>query len=409
MELASTIFAASRSVYFVHIGGALCSCLPLIGLWLIERRGRNGPIDPKRQLDIRTLLDSMPDAVLILDSSGHVVDANDGAAGIAGFPRQQLTGMHVRDFAKRMTEEIAANVVQINKPILTRALAGESVTEERRRFRHPETGRDVDLLISANPIRDSNGAIQGALVIARDITELSQLQQRLADIERHQGIGFVAAGIAHDFNNTLQTISQAVAVLQMAPERPEEERQVFLEMIQNAVRRGAEVIARIRDYLRSGTAISSNIDVHAVVEEAVELTRPMWRARPVQLQRELGICGLVRGNKADLLRIFTNLIINSLQAMPNGGTLSLGCACESDMVHVWVRDTGHGIPPELRKQVFHPYFTTKAGGTGLGLSGAQKIMLELGGDISFSSEMGRGTQFDLKFPKADAVEEDQAA
>ena len=196
--------------------------------------------------------------------------------------------MQVRDFAKRMTEEVAPNVVQMNKPIITRALSGESVGEEHRRLRHSQTGRDVELLISASPIRDSNGNVQGALLVARDITELSQLQQRLADVERHQGIGYVAAGIAHDFNNTLQTISQAVAVLQMAPERSEEERQIFLEMIQNAVRRGAEVIARIRDYLRSGTAISSDIDVHAVMVEAIELTRPMWQERPIHLQREWG-------------------------------------------------------------------------------------------------------------------------
>jgi two-component system sensor histidine kinase AtoS len=299
--------------------------------------------------------------------------------------------------------------VQFNKPIAMRALAGEPVGEERRRVRHPKSGEEMDLLISANPIRNDHGEVKGALVVARDVTELTQLQQRLADIERHQAIGHVAAGIAHDFNNTLQTISQAVAVLQMAPERSSEERDVFLAMIQNAVRRGAEVIGRIRDYLRTGGAISADIDVHAVMEEAIELTRPMWQARPVDIQREMGPCGLVHGNKADLLRMFTNLIINAIQAMPTGGQLSLGCLDKDDMVHVWVRDTGQGIAPELRKQIFNPYFTTKAGGTGLGLSGAQKIMLELGGDISFSSEPGRGTQFDLMFPNVISLDEKKTA
>jgi PAS domain S-box-containing protein len=408
MELALALFAAFRSVDSLHAGGVLCFSLPLATLWLVERRGRNKPIDPNRQLEIHTLLDSMPDAVLILDSSGRVVDANDAAARLSGIPKQQLTGMNAHDFSKQMSVETAPNVVQFHKPIATRALAGEQVGEERRRVRHSQTGMEIDLLISANPIRDEKGDIKGALVIGRDVTELSQLQQRLADIERHQAIGHVAAGIAHDFNNTLQTISQAVAVLQMAPERPPEERALFLEMIQNAVRRGAEVIARIRDYLRSGTAPPGNMDVNAVMGEAIELTRPMWQPRPVEVQRESGACGLVRGNKADLLRMFTNLIVNSLQAMPNGGKLSLGCISEGNVVHVWVRDTGQGIPPEIRKKIFNPYFTTKAGGTGLGLSGAQKIMLELGGDISFSSEPGR-TQFDLNFPKVDSVEEGKAA
>jgi signal transduction histidine kinase len=211
----------------------------------------------------------------------------------------------------------------------------------------------------------------------------------------------VAAGIAHDFNNTLQTISQAVAVLQMTPDRTAEERRVFLDMIQNAVRRGAEVISRIRDYLRSGTNATREVDVGALLKDAVELTKPMWQsARGVQVVTEWKPTPPVRGNEADLRRVFTNLIINSLQAMPEGGKLIIGCEEKDRKVHAWVCDSGIGINPELRRQIFNPYFTTKPGGTGLGLSGAQKILLGLGGNISFDSEPGKGTQFDIYLPKA---------
>jgi PAS domain S-box-containing protein len=385
----------------------LSSSLVLAGLVLVERRGRQEPIDPKRQVEIRTLLDSMPDLVVIVDPSGNIVDANEAAVKLSGLARQNLIGMQVNDFAKHMDGEMASNVVRFKKPIAMRALAGEVVGEERRRVKHPKSGEEIELLISANPIRDEKGEVKGALMIARDITELTQLQKRLADIERHQAIGHVAAGIAHDFNNTLQTISQAVAVLQMSPERPASEQKVFLDMIQNAVRRGAEVIARIRDYLRSGTAVRGDVDVRGVLEEAEALTRPMWQASSVEVQQIYKECGRVSGNKADLLRMFTNLIVNSLQAMPRGGTLVLGCEDLGSTVHAWVRDTGQGIPLDVSKRIFHPYFTTKAGGTGLGLSGAQKIMLELGGNISFTSEPGRGTQFDLTFPKAAAEMKEQ--
>ena len=396
-------------MYLIHAGEFLGSCLSLLTLRLVERRRRNEPINSTRQLEIHTLLDSMPDAVLILDPSGNIVDANDATAELSNLPMEKVVGMHMNAFAIHIDGEMGANLVPFKKPIALRALAGEAVGEERRRIRHPKSGEEIDLLISASPIRDNHGEVKGALMVARDVSELTQLQQRLADIERHQAIGHVAAGIAHDFNNTLQTISQAVAVLQMGPERSADERKVFLEMIQNAVRRGAEVIARIRDYLRSGTATASDIDVKAVTEEALELTRPMWQARSIEIETALRPCGLVHGNKADLLRMFTNLIINSLQAMANSGKLSVGCENQGPMVHVWVRDTGTGIPPELRNQIFNPYFTTKVEGTGLGLSGAQKIMLELGGNISFSSEPGRSTQFDLMFPKADSVEKQKTA
>ncbi|HWR16024.1 MAG TPA: ATP-binding protein [Terriglobales bacterium] len=395
----------------IPLNGVLESGFTLFiaGVVLVERRGRHEPLDPKRQIEIRTLLDSMPESVVIVDIKGKIVDANATASRLSALSREQLLGMNVGEFARRLDGEAADRLVKFRKPIISRALAGEAVQGERREVRHPVSGEPISLLVSANPIRNEQGELQGALLIARDVTELTQLQQRLADTDRHQAIGHVAAGIAHDFNNTLQTISQAVAVLKMAPDKPATEQKVFLDMIENAVRRGAEVISRIRDYLLSGKSVPGEVDLRSLVEDAIELTRPMWQAAGVSIQRELKQLPKVRGNPADLRRVFTNLIINGVQAMPHGGTLLIGCEDSEKSVHVWVRDTGQGILPEIRKQVFNPYFTTKPGGTGLGLSGAQKILLELGGNISFQSEPGRGTQFDLQFPKREENQERKSA
>jgi len=378
--------------------------IALGNVMLVERRGRNEPLDPRRQIEIRTVLESMPESVVIVDKEGCIVDANRVTVGLSGLSRDKLIGMSMSDFARLLGDpQSDSNVVPFQKPIVQRALAGQIIHEERRTVKHPPTGIPVQLLVSANPIRNEKGEILGALVVARDVTELANLQQRLADIDRHQAIGHVAAGIAHDFNNTLQTIAQAVAVLQMTPDRPAEERKVFLNMIDNAVRRGAEVISRIRDYLRSGSNATQEVNVQALLQDAVELTRPMWQsAKGVEVETEIGATPAVRGNEADLRRVFTNLIINSLQAMPSGGKLMVGCEEKDRNVHAWVRDNGSGIAPELSRKIFNPYFTTKPGGTGLGLSGAQKILLGLGGNISFSSEAGKGTQFDVYLPKADA-------
>ena len=371
----------------------------LANVRLVERRGRQQPLDPKRQIEIRTLLESMPESVVIVDSNSRIVDANAATSRLSGLSRDNLISMDVAEFVRHMEGESPTNVVRFERPIIARALAGEPVAEERRTIRDPKTGTPIEVLVTANPIRDEQNHVMGALLIARDVTELKNLQQRLADMDRHQAIGQVAAGIAHDFNNTLQTISQAVAVLEMTPNRTAEERKVFLDMIQNAVRRGAEVISRIRDYLRSSTAAISEVDVCGLMNDAIELTRPMWQAAGVTVERDLKRTPPIRGNSADLRRVFTNLIINSLQAMPKGGRISFGCEDQDRSVHAWVRDTGLGIAPEIRRRVFDPYFTTKSGGTGLGLSGAQKILLELGGNITFNTEPGKGTQFDLYFPK----------
>jgi PAS domain S-box-containing protein len=368
------------------------------GVLLVERRGRQGPLDPKRQIEIRTLLDSMPEMVAIIDAGGRIVDANEAATKLFGISREQLLGALISELTRRIEPAPEKKVVRFGRSIVSRAIGGESVLQERREVRHPQTGVAIDLLVSANPIRNERGEIQGAMLIARDVTELGHLQKRLADIERHQAIGHVAAGIAHDFNNTLQTISQAVSILQLTPDRPLAERKVFLDMIQTAVQRGAEVISRIRDYLRSGTSLVVEVDLRRIMEDAIELTRPMWQTSYINLNRDLRHIPGVRGNAADLRRVFTNLIINSVQAMPKGGSITIGCEETDRGVHAWVRDSGPGISAESKKRIFDPYFTTKAGGTGLGLSGAQKILLELGGQITFQSEPDKGTQFDIHLP-----------
>ncbi len=374
-------------------------------MYLVERRGRQEQLSPTRQVEIGTLLESMPDAIVIINADYRIVDLNHAAARILGGTREQFRDRDLSEAgSKLMNEDPGGNVLRFRRNLLNRALKGEQVHEERRVIRDPKTGRDIQLMISANPICDSSGKTVGALVVARDITELIQLQSRFSDMERHLAIGQVAASIAHDFNNTLETISHAVVLLQSSPEPMVEERHTLLRLIQSAVDHGTEIIARIRDYARSGTGELTEVNVRELLADALEWTDHLrHRRNRVQLVRELKEVPMVRANAADLRRVFTNLIINALQAMPEGGKLTVGSENDGQRVHVWIRDTGAGVAEEDQRKLFLPYFTTKHGGTGLGLSGAQKIMLALGGDIRFQSEPGNGTQFDIYLPSVQAV------
>jgi PAS domain S-box-containing protein len=369
-------------------------------VYLVERRGRQEQLSPTRQVEIGTLLESMPDAIVIINADYRIVDLNQAAARILGGTREQFRDRDLSEAgSKLMNEDSGGNVLRFRRNLLNRALGGEQVHEERRVIRDLKTGRDIQLVISANPICDPSGKPVGALVIARDVTELIQLQSRFSDMERHLAIGQVAASIAHDFNNTLEAISHAVVLLQSSPEPVVEERHTLLRLIQSAVEHGTEIIARIRDYARSGTGELSEVNVRELLEDALEWTDHLrHRRNRVQLARELKQVPMVRANAADLRRVFTNLIINALQAMPEGGKLTVGSESDGERVHVWIKDTGAGVAKEDQRKLFLPYFTTKHGGTGLGLSGAQKIMLALGGDIRFQSEAGKGTQFDLYLP-----------
>jgi len=199
-----------------------------------------------------------------------------------------------------------------------------------------------------------------------------------------------------------------VALMELEGDAPAARHQQYLQMIRNAVRSGAEITARVRQYLRDGSADLAPIDVRHMLDEAVEMTRPLWEAQSVKVARDLKSVTDVSGNVADLRRVFTNLIINAIEAMPEGGQLKVNCAEHAGTVRIDISDTGQGIPLEQQKKIFYPYFTTKQSGTGLGLSGAQRTVLSIGGDIHVHSQPGRGARFTIELPTIESKQEPAA-
>jgi two-component system sensor histidine kinase AtoS len=369
-------------------------------LYLMEMRRRHQRIEHERGVELSILLQSMPEAVFIFDTAARVVESNRAAQVLAGLNVQQLHGMELRRLAQIVQAQENDVPVGYENLAVARALRGESIPYEARVLRDPADGMPMMTVLSANPMRDDEGNILGAVLVVRDITEITQLQTKVADTERHMAIGQMAAGIAHDFNNVLDTISQATAVMEMRHAGPEDNAK-YLRMIQNAVRRGAEIINRVREYIRGGTGEQRAVSVCQVIEEAVELASPMWRELPnLTIERDLENTAPVLANPADLRRVFANLIINSIQAMPEGGRIVVRCTeANGHKVVASVSDNGPGIPAALQRKIFLPYFTTKSHGTGLGLSGAQRIVQSLGGNISFVSEPGKGTTFTIELPR----------
>jgi PAS domain S-box-containing protein len=368
-------------------------------IYLVESRRRHRRVVREQWLEISTLLESMPEAVFIFDRTGRLVDVNRVAEQVCARSRGELIGKRYADLAVLLTIREQDQPVEIPRLAVARALRGETVQNEERVFRHPQDNTPFNVVVSANPMRSDDGRIVGALVLVRDVTELRQLQGRVADTERHLAVGQMASGISHDFNNLLNTITQATAVLRLRHDTSEDDRRLYLGMIDNAARRGAEIIKRLREYIRGGTGEIRVVDVPEILNEALELTQPMWRGHAgLKIERALYPVAPVRANAPDLRRVFTNLIINAIQAMPEGGNLRVACHERDGHVEVDIADTGQGIPPEQQKKIFLPYFTTKTTGTGLGLSTAQKIVLAQGGNLRFTSEVGRGSVFTVELP-----------
>src|SRR5512146_2433017 len=244
-------------------------------VYLMEARRKQRRVVQEQLLELSTLLESMPEAVFIFDASGRVVDVNHAAEALCDYRRAELIGTPYRELARLLSVHREDRPLPPSEMAVARVLRGESIRNERRMLVNPRDRSDISAMVTASPMRSETGEIIGALLVLRDVTEITKLQQQVADTERHLAIGQMASGIAHDFNNVLNTITQAVALLEMRPDQSVSERTVYLDMIDRAARTGSEIIRRVREYVRGGTGESVPLDVARVLQEAVALTRPL--------------------------------------------------------------------------------------------------------------------------------------
>lgn len=356
----------------------------------------HNPLD--HHTELCTLLESLPEAVFIVDAGGRVVETNSSAERFTRRTREQLRGVHVEELTRNTwLPDGASKRLEFPRSAVSRALRGERISNERRVF-FPEEEDRIQALVSANPMVDGGGRIIGALVVIRDVTELTALQERLAATERHQAIGQFAAGMIHDFNNVLDTIEKATTLVELKSDASASERKVYLELMHKAVRRGAEIISRLREYLRNESAELCPVDVVQLLDESLELTQAMWQAGNITVHRDLKPAARVHGNAADLRRVFTNLIVNAVQAMPNGGALRVATETRSHSYDIVFADSGRGMTDADQRRLFQPFRTNFPTGTGLGMAISYRIVQEHGGRIDVESREGSGTVIRVSLP-----------
>ena len=245
------------------------------------------------------------------------------------------------------------------------------------------------------------------------INQLHQTQESVIAEERLHALGQMSAGIAHDFNNYLSPIIGLSELMLTRPhliEQPEKVAQ-YLRAIHQAGLDAALVVRRLREYYRPPDASDEveTIDLKQVVEQTIELTQSRWRDQSMPTDTKYRIAtnlhdASVSGRASELRQMLVNLIFNALDAMPNGGDLSLAIRCDAKrpgFVNLEVGDTGEGMTAEVRKRCLEPFFTTKgAAGTGLGLATTYGIVKRHRGEILIESEPGLGTRITIALPSA---------
>jgi PAS domain S-box-containing protein len=394
-----------------------------VGMLKLVRDAPQGALTPVELELLRLLLDSIALAVYNSRLYSEVASTKSFLENLVQGAGDAIFTVDIADritswntSAEQMFQAPAATTLQ--QPIWTllpREQYGQWRTEVERRGQSLQvytrlnlsgaTPRDV--LLTLSPLRGPHNTLAGLSAICKDVTEERQLREQVLQAEKLRAVGEMAAGIAHNFNNVLTTILTRAQILALqitdaiALQRG-------LNLIAQAASDGATIVRRLQHLARGpGTSEVTALDLNTLVREVVETTQPLWHdharreGRPVQVRLELIPLPHVAGRAAELREVLTNLLLNAVQAMPEGGQLILSSWAESAEVCVAVSDTGVGMTPEVQHRLFDPFFTTKgAGGTGLGLSVSQALIKGHHGTITVQSEPGRGTTFVIRLPIA---------
>jgi len=346
----------------------------------------------EQEASYRKLVDNAPAIIFKLDVQfGTILDANIAAEKVVGFTRDELIGKCIRSLIPPAERPRAIRLFDE-----TRA-RGYS---DREDF-HLQT-RDGEIVpVSFNAGLIEYGHTRFFQVICVDISDRKRLESQLIQSEKMAAIGQLAAGIAHEIRNPLGIITNALYDLGEIIDSTNPEVQEDLRIAKEEMGRVQAIINNLLEFSRASRAELEAVDINDLLRKTLQLMNKALQSSDVHVVTDFGPLSTCMANQNALRQIFLNLITNAVQAMPNGGELQLRTAPLLDgRIRLEFADTGVGIPPENLKDIFNPFFTTKAPGqgTGLGLSVVHSVVKRYRGDIQVRSEPNRGTTFTIEFP-----------
>jgi PAS domain S-box-containing protein len=356
----------------------------------------------------RQIVESAHDAVAILDENNRLKFFNRQLVQLTQYAPEELTGMELTKMGDELgRDEIVEGSGQSSGP------KGEPAIREVNVLRKDGGKRRVE--VSAAQFFLPTGKAH-TIIYLKDITDKKQMEERLTQSEKLRALGEMAAGVAHDFNNVLAAILGRVQLIQLGLKKRSEPEgmsdeiiQKELGVIEQAAMDGAHTIRKIQEFTRSKTdeSLFAPLNVNEITEGAVELVKTKVKDEAEAKGIQIGVreikneVPLVMGNPTELREVLFNILLNSIDAMPQGGTITLKTAVWDGHVLIEVNDNGMGMPESVRQRIFDPFFTTKGvQRSGLGLSISYGIVHRHHGEIQVESQEGVGTTFMIKLPIA---------
>ena len=353
-------------------------------------------------LEFQALLDGIPDGLTLLTPDLEVLWANPAAARATGHEPRDLIGSYCYQ-VRHGFDKPCDNCI-----VLETLRTGELKETLQEIF----PGRSIEL--RSVPVRDEEGKIVKVIEIGRDVTdqiaaeaERNELERKLLHAHKLESLGILAGGIAHDFNNILTGILGNLSILrtQLPEGHTGQER---IDRCEKAVSQATGLTCQLLTFSKGGDPVKKPIELRHLIEHSVSFALTGSNvASKVNIADDLWT---VDADEGQLEQVLNNLLINAVQAMPRGGVVRVsaanlvpeqpesGSSQLKQYVAIVVSDDGEGIAPKNLAKIFDPYFSTKETGSGLGLTSAYSIVRKHGGDISVTSEPGKGSTFEIIIP-----------
>ncbi len=360
---------------------------------LSEIRRLEDELSKKNRFMANILRDSA-DAIITMDPDDVITSWNRGAESIFGFLSSEMIGKPVHALLPPEIHESS------ELELIARRFRAQGAVRNYQTERVTKDGRRIQVIFTRTAIHDDSGKVIGSSSVLKDVTSFKSLEKQLADAEHLATLGELSAGLAHEIKNPLAGIKGAIEVILDSMPRTYVHRKILGDVI-HEVNRIDKIVRDLLNYAKPKPAAHSPIELHSLVQRIVAIAQATskhdgWLIR-VRQSTEIPD---FTGDETQLEQALLNLLLNAQNAMPSGGSIEVSLSFDpaAATVRIEVSDNGPGIPEDLKKKIFQPFFTTRTDGTGLGLATCLKNVQYHGGSVEVQSEPGIGTKFIVSIP-----------
>jgi PAS domain S-box-containing protein len=381
----------------------------VVGVFAAARDVTELKLTEQERLRLATAVEQITEGIAIMDLEGRVLSANPAFAKQHGLKPPDVVGRSFRQIL-----QVEAGDQEIIKT-MRESLESARVWTGHLTKRTP-SGQVRELDLTVSPIHGGSGRLINSIAVERDVTQETLLQERIRQWQKMEALGTLAGGIAHDFNNILLAI-QINTELSLAGEKEDSPMAHRLDQVLEAARRGKDMVKQIITFSRQKEQERQPVEILPIIKESLKLLR-VSMPKTIEISEKIEAeSAMAMADPTQIHQVLMNLGSNAAYAMrEKGGVLEVGLAetfldQEAASQHIdlrtgpylclTVKDTGHGMGPEVMARAFEPFFTTKkqGEGAGMGLPVVHGIVKSHGGAITVASEVGKGTTFTILLPR----------